>query len=82
MVENLEDSMVMQVKEVRNTVGRKGLNVSRVAELLGEQATALGFVGGYNGSYVLDLLEKQGMKHQFTRIAAETRSCINIQTAY
>ena len=36
---------VMRVREVHNTPGGKGLNVSRVARKLGEPVTALGFTG-------------------------------------
>ena len=57
LVEKLEDYTVMRVKKVSNTAGGKGLNVSKVAYLLGEKVSALGFVGGYNGSYVSSLLE-------------------------
>ena len=79
LVEKLEDYTVMRVKKVSNTVGGKGLNVSKVAYLLGEKVSALGFAGGFNGSYVSSLLEAQGIRAGFTRIQAETRSCINIR---
>lgn len=79
LVEKLEDYTVMRVKKVSNTAGGKGLNVSKVAYLLGEKVSALGFAGGFNGSYVSSLLEAQGVQARFTRIQAETRSCINIR---
>ena len=79
LVEKLEDYTVMRVKKVSNTAGGKGLNVSKVAYLLGEKVSALGFAGGFNGSYVSSLLEAQGIRAGFTRIQAETRSCINIR---
>ena len=46
LVEKLEDYTVMRVKKVSNTAGGKGLNVSKVAYLLGEKVSALGFAGG------------------------------------
>lgn len=79
LVEKLEDYTVMRVKQVTNTAGGKGLNVSKVAHLLGEKVMALGFAGGFNGAYVSSLLEAQGVQAGFTRIQAETRSCINIR---
>lgn len=79
LVDKLEDYTVMRVKEVHNTAGGKGLNVSRVAALLGEQVTAMGFIGGFNGQYVKTMLEAEGVKADFTQIDAETRSCINIR---
>ena len=62
LVEKLEDYTVMRVKKVSNTAGGKGLNVSKVAYLLGEKVSALGFAGGFNGSYVSSLLEAQGIR--------------------
>ena len=47
LVEKLEDYTVMRVKKVSNTAGGKGLNVSKVAYLLGEKVSALGFAGGF-----------------------------------
>lgn len=68
---------VMRVKEVRNSAGGKGMNVSRVAAQLGECVTAMGFVGGFNGQYFESLITQRGINRAFTRISAETRSCIN-----
>ncbi len=68
---------VMRVKQVSNTPGGKGLNVARVAALAGEPVTALGLIGGYNGQYLVSLLENTGIRARFTPVAAETRSCIN-----
>jgi tagatose 6-phosphate kinase len=69
---------VARVQECTNTAGGKGLNVTRVIDGCGEDVIATGFTGGFNGAYVEDLLEKDGLKHSFTRTNSETRSCINI----
>lgn len=79
LVDRLSDYTVMRVKEVHNTAGGKGLNVSKVAARLGEQVTAMGFIGGFNGGYVKSLLTADGIETAFTEIEAETRSCINIR---
>lgn len=79
LVEKLEDYSVMRVKEVSNSAGGKGLNVSKVAAKLGEKVKATGFVGGFNGGYVKSLLEAEGVEADFTEIKSETRSCINIR---
>ncbi len=68
---------VMRVKEVRNSAGGKGLNVSRVAAQLGESVTAMGFVGGHTGRYFESLVTQRGITRAFTNIAAEMRNCIN-----
>ncbi len=72
---------VMRVQEVINTAGGKGMNVSRVAAKLGEPVTAMGFIGGFTGQYFESLITQPEIRKAFTRIAAETRSCINIWDA-
>ena len=56
LIESVRPETVMRVKEVHNTAGGKGLNVSRVAAELQEPVIAMGFVGGFNGQYLESLL--------------------------
>ena len=77
LMESVRPETVMRVKEVHNTAGGKGLNVSRAAAKLGESVTAAGFTGGFNGQYLESLLSSSGVRCAFTRVAGETRSCIN-----
>ncbi len=69
---------VMRVKTCSNTAGGKGLNVSKVINLCGEEILATGFTGGFNGAYVEKMLEDKGVKSHFVHVNGETRSCINI----
>lgn len=69
---------VMRVEHCLNSAGGKGLNVARVAALCGSKAKATGIVGGHNGDYILELLNQDGIAHDFFRVRGETRSCINI----
>lgn len=76
---NLNDIVkgtVTRVKDVKNTAGGKGLNVSRVIKLLGEDVTATGFLGGKFGEYIEERLHKAGIKTKFQKIKGETRSCL------
>ena len=68
---------VMRVREKHDSAGGKGLNVSRVAALLGEGVTAAGFVGGHNGQYLESLIREQNIHRAFTHVDHETRCCIN-----
>lgn len=63
------------------TAGGKGLNVARVASILGAEVAAMGFIGGYNGAFIASQLETLGFRDCFTRISGETRICINIADA-
>ena len=77
LMESVQPETVMRVKEVHNTAGGKGLNVSRVAAKLGVPVTAMGFTGGFNGQYLESLLASSRIRCAFTHVAGETRSCIN-----
>lgn len=79
LVDGVAESTVMRVREVLNTAGGKGLNVARVATQLGEKATALGFVGGHNGSALTDQIARFGIRNKFIRVTGETRCCINVR---
>lgn len=63
------------------TAGGKGLNVARVASILGAEVAAMGFIGGSNGAFIASELKKLGFRDSFTRISGETRICINIADA-
>ncbi|MDD3334000.1 MAG: 1-phosphofructokinase [Eubacteriales bacterium] len=77
MLDNLQPYTVMRVKEVNNTAGGKGLNVSRIAAQAGEPVTAMGFVGGFIGQYFESLITQPLIQKAFTHVQSETRSCIN-----
>lgn len=77
LVQSFAPRTVMRVQEVRNTAGGKGMNVSRVAAKLGEDVTAMGFVGGHMGQYFESLITQPSIRKAFTQVSAELRSCIN-----
>ncbi len=79
VIDSLRPHEVMRVKEVNNTAGGKGMNVSRVAALAGEPVIATGFVGGCNGKLFESLITEKGITKRFTPVQAETRCCINIR---
>jgi tagatose 6-phosphate kinase len=79
LVERVEPGSVMRVKSRHVTAGGKGLNVSRVAALLGEEVMATGIVGGHAGRHVEELLQADGIRSDFAKAPFETRCCINIR---
>lgn len=62
----------------KKTAGGKGLNVSRVLCQLGDDVVATGLMGGHMGAYMGELMDADGIKHDFAPIAGETRICLNI----
>ncbi|SHH80237.1 tagatose 6-phosphate kinase [Caloranaerobacter azorensis DSM 13643] len=78
MVKNFNKNGVFRVHQVEVTAGGKGLNVARVIKQLGEPVVTLGFLGGANGEFIENELNKMGIVNLFTKIKGETRSCIAI----
>ncbi len=78
VVDHFQVGSVNRVKECSYSAGGKGLNVSRVAAIAGEDVTATGFVGGHAGDFIIEALEEQNIKSDFVKISGESRSCINI----
>lgn len=71
------DTNRVQRQEV--DAGGKGVNVSRVAQELGAQSTATGFLGGGQGAHVRHVLEQQGAACRFVEIAGETRLNVSVE---
>ena len=69
---------VYRAKRFTYTAGGKGLNVARVAHIIGCETSAMGFAGGFSGEFIKSEIEKQGIKNLFTDISGETRTCLNI----
>lgn len=74
----LVDGTVMRVAECIDNAGGKGLNVSRSVLTCGEKVLATGFAGGNNGRLLCELLDRDGVPHEFVIVGSETRCCINI----
>src|SRR6056297_593338 len=54
-------------------LGGKGLNVSVVLQRLGIENVALGYLGGFTGEYIKQLLDEENIKTDFTQISGQTR---------
>ena len=76
----LDTLVIDEVNRVspEKTAGGKGLNVVRVLGQLGDDAVATGLLGGHMGAYMAELMDADGIKHDFVPIAGETRICLNI----
>lgn len=75
-IDDYEVNKVFRPKTMSATAGGKGLNVSRVASILGVPVTATGFLGGVVGSLVADDVQRHGIVDRFIRISGETRMCM------
>lgn len=74
----LVDGTVMRVASCIDNAGGKGLNAARAVATCGERVLATGFVGGNNGRLLCELLDADSVEHDFVRVGAETRCCVNV----
>ncbi|MTI79669.1 MAG: 1-phosphofructokinase [Firmicutes bacterium] len=77
-VENFCLDKVNRVKDVVAVPGGKGVNVAKVANTLGREVTASGFLGGSNGRYIDQCLLKLGIYSDFVWVKGDTRETIAI----
>ena len=59
--------------------GGKGINVSRVLKRLGIDNKATGFIGGFNGKFITDTLEEEGISSHFVEVEEDTRINVKIK---
>ncbi len=77
-IDKLLPGEVIRVKEKKQTAGGKGINVAKIAKLLGNNVVATGYLGGRNGEYVNAFLVKAGITSDFIILNTETRTCVNV----
>jgi len=77
-IDDFHVSGVFRPKAMTATAGGKGLNVARVAKILGEQVMATGLIGGATGQFIHKQVQESGIISKFVPIEGETRICINI----
>ncbi|QXM05565.1 1-phosphofructokinase family hexose kinase [Crassaminicella indica] len=63
----------LDIDEVKITAGGKGLNVARVAAILGEKVNATGLLGGYSGKFIQEELDKLNISTSFVPINKASR---------
>ena len=78
VVERFGVGNVNRVKSCAANAGGKGINVSRVASILGEEVMATGFLGGHAGRFIAEHVAELGIKSEFVWCEGESRTCINV----
>ena len=77
-VENFRLGNVNRTQRIEKNAGGKGINVSRIVNLLGGDILATGIVGGFTGKLFLKKLNENSIKNNFLESEYETRTCIAI----
>ena len=71
------EGIINPVTEEWKDAGGKGINVSKVLNLLGMDSIALGFIGGFTGAFIQKRIENLGISHQFIAVQGDSR--INVK---
>ncbi|SET54680.1 fructose-1-phosphate kinase [Oceanobacillus limi] len=77
----LELGTLNRVQDTAFYPGGKGINVSRVLKNLGVDSTALGFIGGFTGTFILERLNEEGINTDFVIHDEPTRINMKVKTA-
>ena len=77
-VDDYQIDKVFRPSAMTATAGGKGLNVARVAHLLGEKVAVTGMIGGSTGRLIEEKAVEQGLDNRFVSIQGESRICINV----
>ncbi|WP_394018022.1 1-phosphofructokinase [Anaerococcus cruorum] len=79
-LDEFKDGATNRSYEDKKFPGGKGIMVAKLLKNLGEDPINLGFIGGFTGSYIVDSLDKLGIKEEFTKIDGDSR--INVKLKY
>ncbi len=74
VLDELRPGELNRLRDVVVDAGGKGINVSKMITALGGDSLATGFVGGGPGEEIVRALDGMGIRHDFIRIAAPTRT--------
>ncbi|MDR0375727.1 MAG: 1-phosphofructokinase [Treponema sp.] len=77
-VDVLKVNALNRLREITLDAGGKGVNVSAMIRALGGKSVAVGFAGGGAGDELLSLIAQKGLKADFVRIAAITRTNVKV----
>lgn len=73
IVDHFAVDKVNRIQQYREDPGGKGINVSKMVQLLGEETTALGFAGGIRGNKLLTMIKQLDIPYEFVMTVGETR---------
>lgn len=76
-VKDLKMGDVNRMSQDFKLPGGKGINVSRILQRIDSTSIALGFLGGFTGSFIENWMEQEGIDCQFTPVKEDTR--INVK---
>lgn len=77
-VRNFSLAKEFRTKDIYLSAGGKGINVSQVLKKLEIKTKATGFQGGMAGGFIIDQLNKEGIRNDFIKVDGETRTSLTV----
>ncbi|WP_134701444.1 1-phosphofructokinase [Ammoniphilus sp. YIM 78166] len=78
---SFSEGVINPVTEEWKDAGGKGINVSKVLNVLGMDSMALGFIGGFTGAFIQQQVETLGISHQFIAVSGDSRINVKMKAA-
>lgn len=72
-LDHVETGAVNRMASEDKFAGGKGINVSRVLKRLDIENTATGFIGGFTGRFIEDVLTSEAISTNFVTVDQDTR---------
>ena len=80
-IDNLQMGEINKAKSEQINYGGKGINVSAILSRLGIENTALGFIAGFSGDKLTEMLNDDGVNNDFVKLKNGcTRINVKIQS--
>ena len=67
-LEELKIGSINRVEDEKVYAGGKGINVSNMLKQLGCENTALGFISGFTGEFIVSALDEKGIDNKFIKL--------------
>ncbi|MDD4294041.1 MAG: 1-phosphofructokinase family hexose kinase [Candidatus Omnitrophica bacterium] len=77
-IEDFKKGTDSRVSAPIQNVGGKGINVSRILNKLGVNNIAIGFIGRLNDKFILENLDREGIRNDFIKTNGLTRTSLTI----
>ncbi|WP_129691003.1 1-phosphofructokinase [Gottfriedia acidiceleris] len=79
-VDDIGLGKINRMKRENKFPGGKGINVSRVLKRLDVESIALGFVGGFTGDFIKNVLENEKVTSDFVQVEGDSRINIKLKS--
>ena len=79
-VEQFKVNQLNRTKRDTKFPGGKGINVSRVLKRINVDSVALGYLGGFTGSFIRDFLQNEQIQTDFIEVSEDTRINVKLKS--